>query len=125
MMLLALFFLASFGLAFVLGASKISLPFRELLAGKLVMDGPDNAPYRERRALIPYLGPFLVALVECPGCLGWWLGATVGWAQPEVLRWSVPGLSYLTDSTFGCGVLLGLATAAVNMLLAKKVGMLD
>lgn len=79
MLILALYFLAAFGLAFIVGQSKISHPFRVLIGGAKEDDGIDfydsksqlNVPMPP---LIPYLGPFLVSLAECPGCLGFWIG---------------------------------------------------
>lgn len=73
--------LIAFGLAYVVGMSKISLPFRILLAGNeaetpltvngiTIKKGEPAVP-----SLIPYVGPFLVLLVECPACFGFWEGA--------------------------------------------------
>lgn len=143
-MILVLFFLAAAGLAFILGHSKITLGVRYMLGGVHATYLGENAlnerqleelraervkagkdPDWEVQPLIPYVGPFLVALVECPGCLGWWIGATTGWIVPELLRYTAPNISLLTDSTFGLGVVLGLATAATNMLIGKVMGVVE
>jgi len=64
------FLLAQFGLAYIVGHSEISLPWRTLLA---------RSQYGER----------LVKFVECPACFGFWAGAAF-WemglpdAQPHV-----------------------------------------
>lgn len=103
MIALVLYLLAAFGFAFVVGHSKISLPLREALA--------NNA--RGFRL-------WLVALLECPGCLGWWTGAAVGWFWAgAVMSVAAP----ISLAQIGCSVLLAFATAASNLLLAKYVGM--
>lgn len=53
---LVVYLLATFGFCYAVGHSRISLPFRELMAKVYV------------------LSPVL-ALIECPACLGWWVGA--------------------------------------------------
>lgn len=103
---LLLFFLASFGLAFVLGHSKITLPFRTWLGG-----APDGNP----RPAVPGLGPWIVMLLECPACLGFHFGwAVVVWGPPL----GVPFTFWWAVAVMSC------ATSAVNLLLAKHVGML-
>ncbi len=61
-------FLAAFGLAYVLGYSKISFPIRNFLA-------PDPPRLISWPAL---LGVILVDLIECPACLGVWEGFFFG-----------------------------------------------
>ncbi len=96
---LVLFFLAAFGLAFVLGFSKISLPFREALSRGGVVGG------------------FFVALVECPGCLGFWEGLA-GWFWRGAF-----------DLPLGAGLLAGLvfalAVSGTNMVLGRYVGLVQ
>lgn len=142
MIALALFFFAAFGFAFIVGHSKISLPFRIWVGGitravdetasdewtervreQLVKLGKD--PHWVSRPLVPVLGPFLVALVECVGCLGWWTGAVVGALCPAFVQLAAPGIDELALSWWSCGLILGLATSGVNMLLGKFVGMVE
>ena len=66
--------------------------------------------------LIPFFGPWLAALLECVSCLGWWSGLVAG-ASGLV---AVPaGLSL---PWWAAGLFLAFATSAVNLLLAKYVG---
>lgn len=83
----------AFGLSYVLGQSVISLRWRILLAKRF---------------------PFLTALIECPACLGFWIGAATGfvWAPPvwfpstSVIAWSF-ALQFYTPAT---NYLFGRAT---------------
>lgn len=93
---LFLHFTASFGVAFVLGHSVISLPLRNWL---------------QNRGAV---GSFLLALFECPACLGWWLGATS----------AIFGLMALVVTPTLLGVMSSaFATSAVNLIAARIVGM--
>jgi hypothetical protein len=94
---LILFFLAAFGLSFVLGFSKLSLPFREALAKA----GP--------------IGVFFVTLVECPGCLGFWEGVA-GWFWRGAFDLPLSGSLLL-------GLVFALAVCGSNMVLGRYVGM--
>lgn len=70
-----LYVFASFGFAFVLGYSKISLPLRSWLA---TYEKQTQLPWGDKwidnpkvlRALVRWL----LALLECPACVGFWLG---------------------------------------------------
>jgi len=52
--------ISAFGLAWVIADSKISLPGRKIIAGKL---GPDS---------------LFLAFLECPPCLSFWIGLGTG-----------------------------------------------
>lgn len=115
-----LFWLASFGFAFVVGHSKISLPLRQWLGGWVessavpdVSSGEVHGHITTHRPAVPVLGPFLVALAECPGCLGWWLGAAA----------VSTGLVSLPFSFWVSVAVCAFATSAVNLLLARWVGL--
>lgn len=119
MMPLLMFFLASFGFAFVVGHSKISLPFRQWLGGWVegsavpdVASGEVIGHVVTHKAALPG-GAFAVALLECPGCLGWWLGAAA----------ALVGLVSLPFSFWVSVAVCAFATSAVNLLLAKLVGL--
>jgi hypothetical protein len=120
MMQLALWFLAAFGFAFVVGHSRISLPLRQWLGGWIesgatphVESGEVVGHITTHLPAIRVLGPFLVALAECPGCLGWWLGLGAG----------ALGLVVLPFPFAVSVAVLAFATSAVNLLLSKYVGM--
>ena len=117
-----LYFLAAFGFSFVVGHSKISLTIRELLAGIPAVAAGEPTPeggialraLPEVPSLIPYVGPWLAALMECVGCLGWHLGFVAGASGFMALPLGLPW--------WGAGLFLAFATAATNLLLAKYVG---
>jgi hypothetical protein len=88
------YFLVGLGITYVLGWSKISLPFREA-AGRSKF-----APIR-----------LLVTLLECPACTSFWVG---------VAAYYLMGIR----APFGSGpIALGLFTLAGNLLLAQQAGM--
>jgi len=90
--------LAAFGLAAVLGHSRITLSFRILLAGS-----KPGEP--ELKPLIPVVGPWFIELIECPMCLGVWEGF-----------WFVVLQDY---SALGAAVLAGCAVAGSNFILGR------
>lgn len=132
-MVLLIYFLAAFGLSYIVGHSRISLPFRELLGGvPVVFDEPDpegiripitiaqrkkegKDPYWEVRPIIPVVGPFLIAMVECPSCFGFWIGSAAGFIAPGLvpveLRW--------VATPFWAALVLGWSTAGLNQILSK------
>jgi len=102
---LLLYSVACFGVSFAIGHSQISLPFRKLLNPTKVI-GP-----------IGVIRAFLVALVECPPCLGFWCGLAYGFA----FRPSWAESFYVTDK----GVIeLALYSCGSNLILARVVGLI-
>lgn len=74
---LVVYSIATFGVAFVLGHSTITLPIRERIA-------ESHAP----------LAAVFLALIECPACASWWVGLAVGFigllvAPPSYGWWPV------------------------------------
>lgn len=67
--------LGHFGLAYIVGHSKISLPVRLLLGGvdPDPMTGSPGVP-----AVFGRPGKFLCDLLECPACFGFWAGLVMG-----------------------------------------------
>jgi len=99
--------LAAFGLAYIVGHSSISLPFRMLL------DPGDNYT-RPREAL----RAFVLTLAECPACFGFWTGACAGMLYAYgVGSWMPPADVALPRPLFVLG--LGLYTTGSNYLLAR------
>lgn len=119
----ATYALASIGLSFIVGFSKISLPLRVLVGGRtahVVIGGhPEVTP--TVRPLVPWLGPWLVALLECPGCLGFWVGVFTWCFRSEL------GLTFFSEPShfFPTAFVWGLVTCATNMLGARAIGMLE
>ena len=95
-----IYFAAAFGLAFIVGHSQISLPIRVLV-------------HR-----MGALGRFVVELLECPACFGFWTGFF--WVV-------VPGSSMLPvllpTGRLGWALVLGCATSGVNFFLANYSGL--
>lgn len=114
-MTVVLWFVVAFGFALVIGHSKISIAFRELLAGLPASVAENGARLPEVPALIPGAGPWIAALLECPMCLGWWVGFVAG--ASGFIALPLNGLPW-----WGAGLFLAFATSGVNLLLAKYVG---
>ena len=89
--------LAAFGLAYIVGHSTISLPIRLLLGG-----GGQLNP--EAKPLIPFVGPLLISLVECPACFGFWEGFI---------------FSLINGSAFLPAVVVGCAVSGSNFILGR------
>lgn len=74
-----LYVFASFGLAFVLGYSKISLPFRQWLSHasflRLDDDKIETANAIGYPKPIRFAARWFLSLLECPACLAFWFGA--------------------------------------------------
>lgn len=94
------FALASFGLAYIVGHSKISLPFRMLLDPTT-----DTMKWRHTRT-------WFLALLECPACLGFWEGLLYGLIVRPA--WN-PHPWYV----------LALIICATNLYLAKITGLME
>lgn len=98
---LVIYFLAAFGLAYIVGHSVISQPVRTFIGG----------PVDKPRA---YLGLF-IALIECPACFGTWIGLVAGAIYP-ILFWS---------ASWWVGAIVGAcATAGVNFMLGTWTGLM-
>lgn len=108
MTLFLLWTLAHFGLAYVVGHSVITLPFRTSLW----------APNREVLTLRDAQRVFLVTLLECPACFGFWAGGVaIVFVAPFVgaVRSFPP---YVLAPAFA------LATSGSNYLLARLAGLI-
>lgn len=89
--------IAAFGLAYIVGHSAISRPLR--------------------LALWDVGGPFLkfiVTLLECPACFGFWIGLTTGGVivALDLMPW--PALLAFPFYTTGMNFLLGRATGLIS-----------
>lgn len=97
---LAIYCLAAFGLAFIVGSSKITLALRNKIAGS-----PTKTLGWSRA-----LRAFFVELIECAACFGFWEGlAAVFFFSSLVPHWWM----------------LPLLTSGVNLLLAKVAGLMN
>jgi hypothetical protein len=88
--------LAVAGLAYVVGHATISQDVRDGLASAVVRVGA--------RLVKPFTWP--LKLVECWGCLGFWIGAGVAWLQHDATPldpffWSLGCFTSATTLLFG------------------------
>jgi hypothetical protein len=101
---LLIYSVACFGLAFILGQSKISLPFRLMLEPN-EMKTPAQA-----------FRMWLLWLFECPACLGFWTGLAWGhFGRPSVIE-GEPSFVTVVTALFTCGS---------NFLLSALSGLLE
>lgn len=98
MLALAFWFLVAFGFCYVVGHARVSLGVRTLLAGD------ESNPLRA----------WFVALIECPACLGFWVGLVGGWLLPALVPDVFP--------RWATAPALGLATSAVGYMLGRATG---
>jgi hypothetical protein len=97
---LLLYFLFVFGLAYVIGHARVSLPIREYLSPT-----PDVAPP------LGGFGTWLVRLVECPACLSWHLGLWFGF-----FGWP---LHATTGGRVGDALVLAFGSCGVSFILGR------
>jgi hypothetical protein len=68
--------MAAYAVCWVIGSSKLTLALRRFLGamGSLQYPGDNGWP----AIVLPFLARWLLALVECSACLGWWIGLCYG-----------------------------------------------
>jgi len=108
----SLYFLAAFGFAYVLGHSTITQSVRDRVALRC-----QSHPSTPRLRPKVYLRPFglLLELIECPACLGFWIGFMTGIMEK---------LPPVSNPPWRDALIVGFATAGSNLLLAKFAGLL-
>jgi hypothetical protein len=121
------YLLAAFGLAFIIGHSKISLPFRRMLGGTPALPAnPLSFEFPEGRPGVPGkfgpLGDFLCELIECPACFGFWIGFTNGILILAGVNLFNIELAPGEPSRF-LPIVLGCITSGVNFLGARATGL--
>ena len=101
-MALLVYTVSAFGLAYIVGHSKISLPFRQAWADtSMNVTGVSYA-----------LRTFILDLVECPACFGFWIGlgaaiyGVVSGSYPHVFLFVLP--LYTSGSNYIIGRMTGL-----------------
>lgn len=105
MIAILIYCLVTFGANWGAGHAELSYPARLLISGR---DRP--------KSFLRPLRAWLLKLLECPGCLGFWLGVVA--VATELAPMEFP-------HSVGGAVACGLFTSASNLLLAKYVGLLD
>lgn len=98
MLPLFLWFLCAFGFCYAVGHARVSLGFRTRLA---------------------IVSEWLTSLLECPACLGFWVGLAGGAALPELLP------APFSPTRLVAAPVLGFATCAVGYLLGRATGWLQ
>lgn len=115
MTLLFVYTLAAFGLAYIVGHSTISLPLRKYLGGSSAEFIVEGVEVKGSKPPVPgALGPIgdlLCALMECPACFGFWIGAVVAVTIRDV---GIDGTSFLSSP-----FVLGCYTSGTNFVLAR------
>ena len=115
---LTIYLVGAFGFAYIAGHSTISLPLRATLGGIPAEKSIDeNGRERVTRYAIPgalgRAGEWLVSLIECPACLGFWFGlgaAVIGFAESTRPGWLHLGL---------WSIWWGLLTSGSNFILGR------
>lgn len=115
--------LGGFGFAYITGHSKISLPFRVLLGGaEAPVDSEGNPVGPPRAPLIPYVGPFLITMIECCACQGFWVGAAIGAVigVPDgfMIGFPYPMIAIVWLISFGCVV------SGSNFIIGRATGLI-
>ncbi len=101
-LLLFIYTLAAFGYAYVLGFAVISLPIRRALD-----------PGNKVETAGAFVRSFTLTLIECPACLGWWVGAWAG----VIWGWGEPG-------KFATIFMLAFYTCGTNFILGRLTGLI-
>lgn len=111
--MLLVYFLGAFGLAYIVGHSTLSLPFRQWLGGNPIAEPPQPG------ALGPF-GDFLCALIECPACFGFWIGLIAG--KLILIPESLEGAPFSTRAAWA--LWFGCVTSGTNYILGRLTSLL-
>lgn len=105
----------SIGFAYIVGHSLITRAVRGFLFGQTTPEERIAANHGEE---IPIDSPrrWIVALLECPACLGFYEGLITGWFIQDF----VPFLP-----AWGTMGLLALFTCGTNLIFGKLLGLMD
>lgn len=111
--MLGLFFyaIAAFGLAYIVGHSAISLPFRMAVDPGEQLRGPSDA-----------LRAYFLVLVECPACFGFWTGLFGGMLYAAADGPQYPREGVLAKVLWAVG--LALFTTGSNFILARLTNLI-
>lgn len=109
--------MAMFGLAYIVGHSTISLPFRMAVDPGPAGSDPRTTPPSVAKNFGDALRHWALALIECAACFGTWTGFIYGaWLQTD-FGFSGP------NRWVNAGV-LALYTCSTNFLLSKLGGLI-
>jgi hypothetical protein len=115
--LLIFYSFAAFGFCWIVGHARVTQIPREWIAtqANLVSDFRSGG-----EKVIGYL----LELIECPACLGWWVGVTTGCLL--LVAWPYP-VPLFSSHFFFAGFdifALGCYTAGVNFCLGRATGLI-
>jgi hypothetical protein len=102
---LLIYTVAAFGLAYIVGHSRISLPFRIALDPEK-LETPRDA-----------LRAWLLMLIECPACFGFWEGLFAGMLYAALDGPLYPREGALAKMLWAVG--LALYSCGANFILAR------
>lgn len=105
---LLIYSFCAYGLAYIVGESKISLPLRMWIEPPSVRDAKVSWLIQ----CFDSIRLVVLSLIECPACFGTWVGFFYG-------LWSAP--TFMPPETRGA-VLLGLYTCGSNHFLSQLGG---
>lgn len=116
--------LAAFGFAYIVGHAKISLPIRLAIEPdppKRVSDdeGSSIRRVKTRETFSDSLRWWLLMLIECPACVGFWVGLL------SFGRLFTPAIEGGVSGRWAGAFQLALFTCASNLLLAKLAGLME
>jgi hypothetical protein len=112
-MILVLASIVAFGFWFAIGASKISLLWREPLAA--LTDLCTRDPITPQKVLGRSISWFILNLLECPACTGFWIG--VLFAKTD------PAQSMISGTTWVTGWIWGFYFLTTNLIIARIAGL--
>ena len=95
---------AVFGLCWGIGGSKLTLPIRVSFAAWIETEEAHGQPVRA--------SAFLLDLIECPACLGFWFGLLFGFIDGAGYKGAISIAFYTAGVNYLLGRLTGLITEA-------------
>ncbi len=115
-LLTVLYAFAAFGFAFIVGYATISLPLRQwLVRTRYQRWNPALQSYQWVGSRFLPARQWLVTLLQCPACLGFWIGVVLWAAEP--LFGAVAALGFHQLPGVVTALVFGLATCASNFIL--------
>lgn len=110
---LVVYTFAAFGLAYTISDAVITRAIREWL-WRVLISHEAFVKAKEKGEEPPV--PFLLQLIECPACLGFWIGLLVGLG----FGLYVPG----NTPPGGVAIVLAFYTTGTNFMLARYTGLI-
>lgn len=113
-MIWLIYFSAALGLSYIMGHARISLGLRILIGGQGAVDAYVHPMTRQAiparngaDPLIPVVGPWIVELLECAACSGFWIGVAGSFWLPVLLG----------NNPVAWAIVMGCATCGMNYFI--------